>query len=401
MNRRNAGRLAWGLCGAALCLLGLSLFFVYLGWPARLPRGFASWQGQTVTVVGALGPALLGGLIASRRPDNRYGWLWCVFGLSTSALALGTTYAAYAVATGRELGSPDPLILLGGTAWGFTFTLFPFLFLLFPDGSLPSPRWRFVARGAAGGGIASVVASPFLPGNVGIAPVANPLAATGLLVAVVQSLTYGGVLVLFLATILSALSLVARFRRASCVQRQQIKWFAYAASLVGAHIVFTGVLGRELPGVWHQVLEMATLAGLYLAVGIAILRYRLYDIDRIINHTLVYAALSAVLAGVYALCVVVLPALVGAGSESDLVVAGSTLLVAALFTPARRRIQGFIDRRFYRSRYDAHKTVEAFGERLRNEVRLGEVSGDLLAVVKATLQPARASLWLRGDEGST
>ena len=325
MNRRVAGRLAWGLCALALGLIALALTFIYLGWPAPLPRGFVSWQGQTLTVAGALGPALLGGLISSRRPENRYGWLWTAFGLSASGLALGTGYAAYAVTSGRELGSPDPVIVFGTMAWSATFTVLPFLFLLFPDGALPSRRWRFIAWTAAAAGIAAGIAGPFLPGNVGIAPVANPLAATGSLAVLVEVLTYGGVLVLFFATILSALSLVARFRRASGVQRQQIKWFAYAASLLGLHLVLAGVLGRELPGAWHQLFEMATLAGLYVAVGIAILRYRLYDIDRIINRTLVYGALSAVLAGVYALGVVVLPAVVGLGRNSEVVVAASTL----------------------------------------------------------------------------
>jgi hypothetical protein len=189
-----------------------------------------------------------------------------------------------------------------------------------------------------------------------------------------------------------------RFRRSRGVERQQFKWFTFAGSVFASYLIL-GDLFEEIGSFGGDLVWGASIALLPITAGIAILRYRLYDIDRIINRTLVYAGLSAVLAGVYALCVVVLPRTVGANRGSDVVVAGSTLLVAALFQPLRRRIQGFIDRRFYRSRYDAAQTAASFGARLRDEVQLDEVSTDLLGVVRGTLQPAHASLWLRKGQG--
>ena len=245
----------------------------------------------------------------------------------------------------------------------------------------------------------------FAPGPMDVTHVDNPFAirpAAPLLRALAG---LGDGPLIGVSLLLPAVSLIARYRSAGTVERQQLKWFMYAAGLLGAEIIVFGIveatMGRtDLGDVVGFTLFILTLLAIALAIALAILKYRLYDIDRIINRTLVYAALSAVLAGVYALCVVVIPQALRLGADSELVVAASTLLVAALFTPARRRIQGFIDRRFYRSRYDAQQTVEAFSQRLRNEVALDAVSRDLLGVVRTTLRPARASLWLRtGAEG--
>ena len=201
---------------------------------------------------------------------------------------------------------------------------------------------------------------------------------------------------------LSALSLVVRYRRASGVERQQLRWLAGAAVLIGLYIVGE-LLGLDRllgEGAWNLI-NAATNAGLYAAVGIAILRYRLYEIDIIINRTLVYGSLTAIMAGVYFGGVTAAQALfrtlTGQEQQPQLAIVVSTLVIAALFNPLRRRIQSFIDRRFYRTKYDARKTLEAFSATLRNETDLEALNGELVGVVTETMQPAHVSLWLRPD----
>jgi len=204
--------------------------------------------------------------------------------------------------------------------------------------------------------------------------------------------------VIFTALILSALSIVVRYRRASGAERQQLKWFALAAVLIGAvtagHLLFLDVL---LPEAFLNLLDAATITCLYVAVGIAILRYRLYDIDRIINSTLVYGSLTATLVLVYFGSVVGLQYILRAltGQESQLAIVASTLVMAALFNPLRRRIQNFIDRSFYRRKYDAVKTLEAFSAKLRDETDMDILNSELLSTVRDTMQPEHVSLWLR------
>jgi hypothetical protein len=205
---------------------------------------------------------------------------------------------------------------------------------------------------------------------------------------------------LFVAILLSAASLVFRYRCAGGVERQQIKWFALAAVLFASYILVSEFL-YEPTGAWDVLLENATSVGLYVAIGVAILRHRLYDIDRIINRTLVYASLTALLALVYFGGVTatqeISRTLTGQEKQSQLAIVVSTLVIAALFNPLRRRIQSFIDRRFYRRKYDAAKTLEAFSAKLRDETDLGALSDDLVGVVRETMQPAHVSLWLRPD----
>jgi hypothetical protein len=201
--------------------------------------------------------------------------------------------------------------------------------------------------------------------------------------------------VLALATALSGLSLLLRFRRARGVERQQLKWFAYAAALLGVFLV-SDALGLRTSGPVDLLLETLTINGVYAGIGIAVLRYRLYEIDRLVNRTLVYGTLTALLGLVYAVGVFGLGDLLNpAGERSALAVAASTLVVAALFQPARRRVQGVVDRRFNRRRYDAARTVEEFSTRLREQVDLDTLAAELLAVVERTMEPTMVSLWLR------
>jgi MFS family permease len=405
MRWRPTAWLAWSVCAAALMLFGLSLLLVFLGWSTPLPKRWVSWQGQIITTAGFIGAPILGGLVASRRPENLYGWLWLGLGLSASLLQLAGSYAAYAlVVEPGSLPAPRTVGQVLGMAWGTGIILLPFLLLLFPTGRLPSQRWRPVAWIVLVAGAVLLISGPFTPGNSGIGPFENPLGARGEVGEAIVYISAAVVFAIFAAVVLSALSLVFRYRRAGGIERQQIKWFAYAAVLFGGSLVFGGFLGQDLPGIWDALFETVTFIPLYVAVGVAILRYRLYDIDVLINRTLVYGSLTVMLAAVYFGGVVATQAIfrvfTGQEEQPQLAVVVSTLVIAALFNPLRRRIQGFIDRRFYRSKYDARKTLEAFSAKLRDETDLDALNAELVGVVRETMQPAHVSLWLRPDTTS-
>jgi hypothetical protein len=269
------------------------------------------------------------------------------------------------------------------------------ILLLFPDGRPPSRRWRWVTRAIGVTVAVTTVAGALLPADEGD-PIGNPLAVQGSIEALADTIANVGITMLFLAILLSAVSLLLRFRRARGLQRQQLKWLAYGGGFLAAYILLD-MISQVPPGLVDALIEALTFGALYVGVGMAVLRYRLYDIDRLINRTLVYGLLTALLAGVYASAVLVLGQLFG-GVGTDppsWAVAGATLAVAALFQPARRRIQQAVDRRFNRRKYDAAKTVEAFSGRLRQEIDLDTLLAELLAVVDQTVQPTAVSLWLR------
>jgi hypothetical protein len=364
------------------------------GRPPASAAGNA-WQRQAADLVSLVGAPLLGGLIAARRPDNRYGWLWLAFGLGLAVTAFASAYAAVALTSG-----PDGLPGLAMAGWleGIAFTvvtiLFPFLFLLFPNGRLPSPRWRLLAWGIVVVGASTLIGVAFSP-ETAAEGVANPFGVGGWLGGVLGSVIDPGIGLLFLALPLSALSLLLRLRRARCVERQQLKWFTYAAALVGAFII-SDALGLVGPGLVNLLLTTLTLTGVYVGIGIAVLRYRLYEIDRIINRTLVYGLLTLVLGLCYAAGSLVFVLVAGAGTDPpSWLVAAATLIAAAVFRPARRRIQAVVDRRFNRRKYNAAQTIQAFSTRLREQVDLDTLSTELLAVVDQTMQPTRVVLWLR------
>ena len=402
MNPRTPAWITWSVCATALTLFGLSLLLIFLGWSMPLPKGWVPWQGQIITTVGFIGAPILGGLVASRRPENPYGWLWLGLGLSGALLQIAGSYSAYAlVAEPYSLPAPRTVGSVLGVGWGMAFILLPCLLLLFPTGRLPSRHWRPVAWAILVAGAVFLMVGLFTPGNSGIGPFENPLGVGGVVGEAIVFISAAVVLVLFVAIVLSALSLVFRYRRAGGVERQQLKWFALAAVLFGGSLVFSGFLGQDLPGVWDALFETVTFVGLYVAVGVAILRYRLYDIDRIINRTLVYGSLTAMLAAVYfggvATTEAIFRALTSQEEQPQLAVVVSTLVIAALFNPLRRRIQSFIDRRFYRRKYDARKTLEAFSTKLRDETDLDALSDDLVGVVRDAMQPAHVSLWRRAE----
>jgi len=333
--------------------------------------------------------ATIGLLVASRHPANPVGWLFLAMAVVQCVSELGQAYAERAARS--DLPAGEIAEWLTSWIWVLQPTLMGLVLVLFPAGRLPSRRWRLVPVLALTGStlaMASFALSPWDPQDSAAYP-ENPFAVDS---PVVDVLALGFAL-LVIALLAAAASLVVRFRRARGAERQQLKWIASAAS-IGPLIM---VIASWFWPAWQAV--AATLTGFALipiAAGIAILRYRLYDIDVVINRALVYGALTAGLAGTYLASVLLLQLLLGAiTANNGLAIAGSTLAIAALFQPARRGIQSVVDRRFFRSKYDAARTLERFGAHLREEVDLETLGDELRAVVAQTMQPAHVTLWLR------
>ena len=392
MSRRTSLRLAWGLAVLApLLMLSSSLLSVTSGAGLEL--------GDTFIWAIALVFAAVGVLIASRHPDNPIGWIFLAAGVAAGLGALSHSIAQYWVD-----GHGGPEALGKGAAWygelsWIPFILMPatFLLLLFPDGRLLSRRWRWVAWCAAVGMAGTFIGSGLQPGRIPDFPeIMNPIAVDHPLVELLEGVSY---LALLVGIVGSSISLIVRFRRSRGEQRQQMKWLALAGAVVAVTVpialVTYDLIGESAANAWI----MLSVLGLPAATGVAVLRYRLYDIDVVINRTLVYGALSATLALAYLSGVLLLElALRPLTESSNLAIAGSTLGVAALFRPARGRIQATVDRRFYRQKYDTALTLERFGTRLRDEVDLEALGRELRAVVAETMQPASVSLWLRAPE---
>ncbi len=359
--------------------------------------GLREPAGSLVLLLGFSAFMVVGALIVAHRPSNAIGWIFTAIGLLAATALPAGEYVTYAYWT-RSGSLPAAILvawaMLGGT-WYLTMALaLVFTPLLFPTGHLLSPRWRPVAW-LAGAATAAFTVLAALQPNLARAPgrvIANPIGAAA--VGNLEESRVGVVLLSLMGVLMLAGfgALVVRFRRSRGDERQQLKWITYAGGLLPL-----AVLAYLLPEVVGTVIFAVPLVFLPVAIGIAILRYRLYDIDRLINRTLVYGLLTAMLAGIYAGAVLVLGQVFGGvgGDPPSWVVAGATLTVAALFQPARRRIQAVVDRRFNRRKYNAAKTVEAFSLRLRDEVDLDALSAELLAVADQTMQPTTASLWLR------
>jgi hypothetical protein len=388
----------WALCAL---LVSLGAFFGYL-------NGFVTGFSQYLPnlIVGTLSFSTVGALVAYRRPENPIGWLLVVTGLLEALTAFGGEYGGYALLAGSLPGGVFGLWLSSWT-WLAAGSVVLFAFLLFPDGHLPSPRWRVAAGLYLLVSCLNVAPFALAPGPIaeiettGLPPVANPF---GLEVVAWLS---GPIEALWLPlTVFTGLTpfaaLFVRYRRAEAEEeRQQIKWVAYGVALLTVAIAAVSVWPHLDGTVAGLVLFLTGFLAIPAAIGIAILRHRLYDIDLVINRTLVYVVLTASLVLVYVASVAGLQRLFSplTGEDNQLSIVASTLLIAALFGPLRRRVQGFIDRRFYRKKYDAAKTLEDFGVRLREETNLGALSEDLVGVVRGTLQPAHASLWLRPPAG--
>jgi hypothetical protein len=393
--RRWPGWLAWGLWGLAVLGLASVPWFDRLTRQAGRPE-LGQLNASTIPYLLAIVvAATVGAVLAGRLPRHPVGWLLLGVGLSVAGSGVADGYARYglvarpgALPAARWVAIYSPATTLVGLA------LVGYVLLLTPTGSLPSPGWRWWARLAAAGPVAFVAALTVGPGLVippydtVIDPVAIPALAGAVLAAIVAGffVTVAGLLV-------GAGSLVARFRRARGTERQQLRWLALAAALTGAAAAVVGI-GMAVDATAVPLFAAGVcLALLPLATGAAILRYRLYDLDRIISRTLAYGLLTVLLGLGYAAVVLGLGRRLPQGSS--LAVAAATLAVAAVFQPLRRRVQAAVDRRFNRRRHDAAQVIEAFGSRLRDQVDLDAVGVELLAVVDQTMAPTRASLWLR------
>jgi hypothetical protein len=369
----------------------LGEIFSALGGPS-----IAAFLTETVSY------SVVGALIASHRPENPIGWIVLAEGFCYGLLGAGDEYAVYALLT-----NPGALPLGAEASWLGQWIWAPglglilvFLPLLFPDGHPPSPRWLPVGwLGGLSIGLTVVSSTILLWPERGPALLTGDESPSHVLQVLVDFIA---VPMLFVAGLGAVISLFFRFRRARGDERQQIKWFASAAALTLIWIIVFGQSAlRGLPGAIVALSFLLVLPSIPIATGIAILRYRLYDIDVLINRTLVYGSLTMMLALIYfggvATTRAIFGALTGQEQQPQLAVVVSTLAIAALFMPLRRRIQSFIDRRFYSRKYDARKTLEAFSAKLRDETDLDRLGVDLVGVVKETMQPSQISLWLHPD----
>jgi hypothetical protein len=397
-------RVAWAVPVLSL-VLGIAANVLLGAIPSEeLPREDRLDLIDVLFSLGFVGYAVVGAMIATRRPRNPVGWLLCAFGVLYPAVGTLWSYAMYGLyATDGGLPGQEAAAWLFAWLGEAAFFLVILLLLVFPDGRFLTPRWRGV--GIAAGATAALfsVAIAFDPGSLyTFEAIPNPLGIDGVggALETVREIASVGVSALL---VLAGVSLVVRFRRAEATERRRIKWLAVgAASAVLLVLAFSTLeltieTDRGAGEVVTSILALLSLMVIPLTVAIAMLRDRLYDVDVVINRTLVYGALTAALVATYVGVVLLLQlALEPLTEDSGLAIAGSTLAVAALVRPLRGRIQATVDRRFYRRRYDAARTLEGFGARLRDQVDLDALGGELRGVVAETMQPAHVSLWLRG-----
>jgi hypothetical protein len=435
MSRRTAAWLAWSLCAGCFALIGLALLLDLLTGeviPAGVPGERPGLGFAVLTGVLSLAFPMVGALIASRLPTNPIGWLFCGMGVLYTAGRFTSAYADYALGENFAFPGGEYVAWFSSCLWFAVPTLGVFLILLFPDGQLPSRRWRLVAWAALVGAALAVIGTAFIPDYLIVSHpyVDNPFGIVGVIggglttYELFGASRFLGVMLLLTSSLATLFSLILRLHHTRGIERQQITWFLFAAVPL---TVFLGLIeldllvlnltydfylrfdflfnnGTSIFPSWEtfngvQYVAVFALLSTPVCTYIAILKYRLYDIDLVINRTLVYGSLTVTLVALYFGGIVVLQRffVLLTGQRSTLAVVASTLLIAALFNPLRRRIQSFIDRRFFRSKYDARKTLEAFSAQLREETDLNALSEDLVGVVRETMQPAHVSLWLRPE----
>ena len=408
MSARAAALLAWSLAGLSVVMfvatVALTISSLYLA-PATQPSSTRGTLGDLLLFVPFLAFPLVGALISSKRPTNPIGWICLAAGLFWMLIVLEDSIPG---------AGPYPVTIDALIQWLWVppvGLLGIYLILLFPDGKLPSRRWRPLAWFSGAVMVLASVALTLSPGPLPDHPgVRNPFGLEGH--PMLAQVLPGVIALLPICILASAVSLFWRYRHSGGEVRQQIKWVAFAASFVGVMYLSAVVIGLffapeaswgsgDVSLLGDILLDAVLLsyAGVPIAVGFAVLKYRLYDIDVVINRTLVYGSLTAMLALVYIGSVVSLQYVLRAltGQDSQLAVVASTLVIAALFNPLRRRVQAFVDRRFYRRKYDARKTLEAFSTKLREETDLNALNAELVTVVRETMQPEYVSLWLRPD----
>lgn len=385
MGHRAAAWLAWPLW--ALCV-ALAVLAVLLDQGTPVVRHFAIWAGIALLVY-----PTVGALVVSRRPKNAVGYILLGLGIVLEIQVFAAAYSNYA-----RFAQPDSPAAKVLSAWLTPWSIGPtvvlglvLLVLLFPDGRLPASYFRGVLWMALGG--TALLSLWWLTWS--------EETALGRLIIMLGQF---GSVILFLSCVASMFAVLERLQSAEARERQQLKWFGYGAALFLIAVFFLTMVEDQMNEWLVFAVIVVGLSAMPVAVGIAILRYRLYDIDRIINRTLVYGTLTVLLVVVYfggvATAQATFRTLTGQEQQPQIAVVASTLVIAALFNPLRRRIQSFIDRRFYRRKYDAAKTLEAFSAKLRDETNLETLSEELVGVVNETMRPAYASLWLRPDTAS-
>jgi hypothetical protein len=408
MSRRTAAWLAWSLYGLVICISiiwsGVGLLRQDGSTNALSIAGEALISGAAPMVF-----AIVAALIVSRQPRNALGWVLMV---PVGVYVVSGPIASYIESLGPSSAEPTLLILLMAwfSSWNWLLLIFPLVYipLLFPNGRPPTPRWRWVSVAAiAWATLFVLLATLSQQIHTNTAPdivFDNPIGVLG--IDTVERLVGVWIVGLLALAVACAVALFVRYRRANETEREQIKWLLYACALflvvyVGGFV--SGLGGTASVGgyIWEVFFGLSVIA-LPAAIGIAILRYRLYDIDVVINRTLVYGPLTATLVALYFGGIVLLQRLfvLLTGQKSTLAIVASTLLIAALFNPLRTRLQSFIDRRFFRSKYDARKTLETFSAKLRDETDLEALNDDLVGVVSETIQPAYVSLWLHPETAS-
>jgi hypothetical protein len=396
MTARATAVLAWTLGALTLVLTAAEVVLVWVNGHPETGDFLPGWA-EMLDSIAYLAFPIVGMLIALRRPSNPIGWLILGASVIVASTEFAGQYAVYALVT-------NPNSIPGGgfmswfwdVAWIFPLAGLPLLFLLFPTGSLLTRRWRFVAYAAAVPAL--IMAGPVAiavwphrgrrllldPESVEIANTEDPIGIA--------------LVTLLVVFVVSVVSLFLRYKRSGTTERRQLQWLVLAGLVMLVDTIASDIV---IPGntVGESLLSTATITFVPVAIGIAILKHGLYDIDRIINRTIVYGLVTAVLAGGYALCVVGISSVIGRPARDvPLLVAASTLAMAAAFRPLRKRVQNAVDLRFYRRKYNAERTVAAFGDRLRQQTDLNVLRDDLLSTVNTTIQPERATLWLAGRD---
>ncbi len=397
--RRPSAWIAVGILSMSLVLIAAALASLVLPGSAALPNRPDIFSFLAVMSTFIALPTV-GAILAILRPSNPIGWLFLVSGAGIIVGIFSSEYVGRAIYLGTSLPGVQLVDWLSSWAMPLSVGLMViWIPLLFPDGHLPGPRWRPVAWAAAATVVASTVAQALVSGPAYAGLLANPIGIGGPIGDAMAILSSNATFPLIaLLGILSLASLVVRFRRARDVERQQLKWFLLAVGFLVAAVVVA--FATQLEAAWYALLF--GLALLPVAAGIAVLRYRLYDIDRIISRTVSYAMVTAVLALVFVGGILLFQAILSSVFRGNAVaVAASTLVVAALFQPLRRRVQSRVDRRFNRARYDAERTVAAFSGRLRDDVDLESLRADVQGVVEQTVAPVSIAIWMRTSESGT
>ncbi|HVE90746.1 MAG TPA: hypothetical protein VNE62_00380 [Actinomycetota bacterium] len=395
--------MAWATAAATLATYAATVVVMVSVGSRQTTSEWGTGRAEFVWLLAFVAFPVVGLLVATRKPSNAIGWICLLIGLSIGVNLAATAWAVYGFDVKRgALPGAVTAAWLSNWLWAlWTGLIGSYLVLLFPDGRLPSHRWRWFGWVPAFSILTMSLTEALTPGTLADVAIENPYAID----AIRPLMPVLGVLALLMPVtfIASMASLVVRYRRAPSEQRQQLKWVATAAVFVAVLFGFAGtgamLMGEGPTPVFMQVaqdLVTISFAGIPVAVGFAILRYRLYDIDRVINRAVVYTILTLSMAGFYAGAVILLQRLTAPFTgRSDLAVAGSTLAVAAMFRPALSRIRAFVNRRFYRRTYDATRTIEAFGSRLRDQIDLDTLTRELVRATSETVQPAHVSLWLK------